>query len=165
MPVLAMPVLAMPNMEPNQEIEALAGSRNVSMFVSMFWGDPSRFVDCLVRLAIDRKIHVTPTPASIAAQVQLVQPGLAFPLQAPAGLDAPELHIHVKRLHIHVPQGGLPVLEVTADWQPKAAPRGSRSRTAARIPWGQSAHVPRSGAPQRPRAPLPQPVREGGRCF
>ena len=83
----------MPNMEPNEDIEALAGSRNVAMH----WGDPSQMVDHLVELAIDRKVYITPTPASIAAQVQLVEPGLVLPRQAPAGLEAPqELHIHVE---------------------------------------------------------------------
>ena len=100
-------VLAMPNMGQNEEIEALAGSRNVAMH----WGDPSQIVDSLVQMAIDRKIHVTPTPASIAAQVQLVEPGLVLPRQAPAGLDAQELHIHVENLHIHVGPGGLHVQE------------------------------------------------------
>ena len=104
-------VLAMPNMGQNEEIEALAGSRNVAMH----WGDPSQIVDNLVQLAIDRKIHVTPTPASIAAQVQLVEPGLVLPRRVPAGLEAPELHIHVEHLHLHVPQGGLSVLEVPAE--------------------------------------------------
>ena len=36
--IFVIPVLAMPNMEPNEEIEALAGSRNVAMH----WGDPSQ---------------------------------------------------------------------------------------------------------------------------
>ena len=106
--IFVIPVLAMPNMEPNEEIEALAGSRNVAMH----WGDPSvgsvhppdRRPN-LVQLAIDRKVYITPTPASIAAQVQLVEPGLVLPRQAPAGLEAPqELHIHVEHLHIHIPQ-------------------------------------------------------------
>ena len=101
----------MPNMEPNEDIEALAGSRNVAMH----WGDPSQIVDHLVQLAIDRKVYITPTPASIAAQVQLVEPGLVLPRQAPAGLEAPqELHIHVEHLHIHIPQG-LSELRETAD--------------------------------------------------
>ena len=100
--IFVIPVLAMPNMEPNQDIEALAGSRNVAMH----WGDPDQLVDHLVQLAIDRKVHITPTPASIAAQVQLVEPGLVLPRQAPAGLEAPQqLHIHVEHLHIHIPQG------------------------------------------------------------
>ena len=73
--IFVIPVLAMPNMEPNEEIEALAGSRNVAMH----WGDPSQIVDHLVQLAIDRKVYITPTPASIAAQVQLVEPGLVLP--------------------------------------------------------------------------------------
>ena len=72
--IFVTPVLAMPNMDPNQDIEALAGSRNVSMF----WGDPNGIVDHLVQLAVDRKVHITPTPASIAAQVQLVEPGLVL---------------------------------------------------------------------------------------
>ena len=115
--IFVAPVLAMPNMERNEDIEALAGCRNVAMH----WGDPNQLVDHLVQLAIDRKVHVTPTPASIAAQVQLVEPGLVLPpgmvlpRQAPAGLDAQELHIHVEHLHIHVPQGGLSVVEVKAD--------------------------------------------------
>ena len=109
--IFVIPVLAMPNMEPNEEIEALAGSRNVAMH----WGDPSQIVDHLVQLAIDRKVYITPTPASIAAQVQLVEPGLVLPRQAPAGLEAPqELHIHVEHLHIHIPQG-LSELRETAD--------------------------------------------------
>ena len=109
--IFVTPVLAMPNMQRNEDIEALAGCRNVAMH----WGDPNQLVDHLVQLAIDRKVHVTPTPASIAAQVQLVEPGLVLPpgmvlpRQAPAGLDAQELHIHVEHLHIHVPQGGLSV--------------------------------------------------------
>ena len=109
--IFVIPVLAMPNMEPNQDIEALAGSRNVAMH----WGDPSQMVDHLVQLAIDRKVYITPTPASIAAQVQLVEPGLVLPRQAPAGLEAPqELHIHVEHLHIHIPQG-LSELQGTPD--------------------------------------------------
>ena len=109
--IFVIPVLAMPNMEPNQDIEALAGSRNVAMH----WGDPSQMVDHLVELAIDRKVYITPTPASIAAQVQLVEPGLVLPRQAPRGLEAPqELHIHVEHLHIHIPQG-LSELQGTAD--------------------------------------------------
>ena len=81
----------------------------------MHWGDPSLIVDHLVQLAIDRKIHITPTPASIAAQVQLVEPGLVLPHRAPARLETQELHIHVEHLHLHVPQGGLSVMEVPAD--------------------------------------------------
>ena len=110
--IFVIPVLVMPNMEPNEDIEALAGSRNVAMH----WGDPSQMVDHLVELAIDRKVYITPTPASIAAQVQLVEPGLVLPRQAPAGLEAPqELHIHVEQhLHIHIPQG-LSELQGTSD--------------------------------------------------
>ena len=109
--IFVIPVLAMPNMEPNEDIEALAGSRNVAMH----WGDPSQMVDHLVELAIDRKVYITPTPASIAAQVQLVEPGLVLPRQAPGGLEAPqELHIHVEHLHIHIPQG-LSELQGTPD--------------------------------------------------
>ena len=104
-------VLAMPNMGQNEEIEALAGSRNVAMH----WGDSSQIVDNLVQLAIDRKIHVTPTPASIAAQVQLVEPALVLPRRVPAGPDVQEIHIHVDTLHIHIPQGGLSVMEVPAE--------------------------------------------------
>ena len=109
--IFVTPVLAMPNMEPDPDIEALAGSRNVALH----WGDPDQIVDNLVQLAIDRKVHITPTPASIAAQVQLVEPGLVLPRRAPASLEAQELHIHVEHLHLHVPQGGLSVLEVTGD--------------------------------------------------
>ena len=109
--IFVTPVLAMPSMERDPDIEALAGSRNVGMH----WGDPSLIVDHLVQLAIDRKIHITPTPASIAAQVQLVEPGLVLPHRAPARLEAQELHIHVEHLHLHVPQGGLSVLEVPAE--------------------------------------------------
>ena len=109
--IFVTPVLAMPNMEPNEDIEALAGCRNVAMH----WGDPDQIVDHLVQLAIDRKVYITPTPASIAAQVQLVEPGLVLPRQAPAGLEAPqEIHIHVEHLHIHIPQG-LSELQVTGD--------------------------------------------------
>ena len=103
-------VLAMPSMERDPDIEALAGSRNVAMH----WGDPSLIVDHLVQLAIDRKIHITPTPASIAAQVQLVEPALVLPHRAPARLETQELHIHVEHLHLHIPQGGLSVMEVPA---------------------------------------------------
>ena len=117
--IFVVPVLAMPNMERNLDIEALAGSRNVAMH----WGDPSLIVDRLVELAIDRKIHITPTPASIAAQVQLVEPGLVLPRKAPAGLEAQELHIHVNHLHIHIPQG-LSELQGTADYHLTAAPGG-----------------------------------------
>ena len=109
--IFVTPVLAMPSMERDPGIEALAGSRNVAMH----WGDPSLIVDNLVQLAIDRKIHVTPTPASIAAQVQLVEPALGVQRRVPAGLDAQAFHIHVEHLHIHVPQGGLSVLEVPAE--------------------------------------------------
>ena len=109
--IFVTPVLAMPNMQRNEEIEALAGARNVAVH----WGDPSLIVDHLVQLAIDRKIHITPTPASIASQVQLVEPGLVLPHRAPARLEAQELHIHVEHLHLHVPQGGLSVMEVPAD--------------------------------------------------
>ena len=109
--IFVTPVLAMPSMERDPDIEALAGSRNVAMH----WGDPSLIVDNLVQLAIDRKIHVTPTPASIAAQVQLVEPALVLPRRVPAGLDAQSFHIHVEHLHLHVPQGGLSVLEVPAE--------------------------------------------------
>ena len=109
--IFVTPVLAMPNMQRNEEIEAPAGARNVAVH----WGDPSLIVDHLVQLAIDRKIHITPTPASIASQVQLVEPGLVLPHRAPARLEAQELHIHVEHLHLHVPQGGLSVMEVPAD--------------------------------------------------
>ena len=111
--IFVIPVLAMPNMEPNEDIEALAGSRNVAMH----WGDPStRWSTTSSQLAIDRKVYITPTPASIAAQVQLVEPGLVLPRQAPAGLEAPQqLHIHVEQhLHIHIPQG-LSELQGTPD--------------------------------------------------
>ena len=109
--IFVTPVLAMPNMQRNEEIEALAGARNVAVH----WGDPSLIVDNMVQLAIDRKIHVTPTPASIAAQVQLVEPALVLPRRVPAGPDVQEIHIHVDTLHIHVLQGGLSVLEVPAE--------------------------------------------------
>ena len=69
----------------------------------------------LVQLAKDRKVHITPTPASIAAQVPLVEPGLVIPRRTPAGLDAQALHIHVEHLHLHLPQGGLSVLEEMAE--------------------------------------------------
>ena len=108
--IFVVPVLAMPNMEPNQDIEALARSRNVAVY----WGDPDQIVDHLVELAIERKVRITPTPASIAAQVQLVEPGLVLPRKAPDGLEAQELHIHVNHLHIHIPQG-VSELQGTAD--------------------------------------------------
>ena len=95
--IFVIPVLAMPNMEPNEDIKALAGSRNVAMH----WGDPSQIVDHLVQLAIDRKVYITPTPASIAAQVQLVEPGLVLPRQAPAGTGSPAGAPHPRRALAH----------------------------------------------------------------
>ena len=109
--VFVIPVLAMPNMEPNAEIEALAGSRNVAVH----WGDPDQIVDHLVELAIERKVLVTPTPASIAAQAQLVEPGLVAPRRAPSGPDAQHLHIHVEHLHIHVGRESLSGLQEMTD--------------------------------------------------
>ena len=75
--IFVIPVLAMPNMEPNEEIEALAGSRNVAMH----WGDPSQIVDHLVQLAIDRKVYITPHAG------QHRRPGAAG--RARAGATAP----------------------------------------------------------------------------
>ena len=39
---------------------------------------------------------------SIAVQVQLVEPGLVLPRQAPARVEAQELHIHVEPGGLHV---------------------------------------------------------------
>ena len=123
-------VLAMPNMGKNEEIEALAGSRNIAMH----WGDSSQIVDNLVQMAIDRKIYVTPTPASIAAQVQLVEPALVLPRRVPAGPDVQEIHIHVDTLHIHVPQGGTVGSGGEGGLAPQNSPRWTWPRTAARSP-------------------------------
>ena len=108
--VFVIPVLAMPDMEPDHDIEALAGSRNVAVH----WGSPDSLVAHLEDLAIDRKIHIKPTPASIAAQVKLVKPGLVVPHRAPTALDVPKLHIYVEHLHIHVGPEGLTGLQEAA---------------------------------------------------
>ena len=97
--VFVIPVLAMPDMEPDPAIEALAGSRNVAMH----WGSPDSLVDRLEQLATDRKVIVRPTSASIAAQVPLVAPELAIRGRAPESLDVQHLHINnVSHLHLHI---------------------------------------------------------------
>ena len=98
--IFVIPVLAMPNMEPNEDIEALAGSRNVAMH----WGDPSQIVDHLVQLAIDRKVYITPTPASIAAQVAgRARAGATAPGSGRTGSPAGAPHPRRALAHPHPP--------------------------------------------------------------
>ena len=126
--IFVIPVLAMPNMEPNR---GHRGPRRVPERGDALGRPFDQIVDHLVHLAIDRKVYITPTPASIAAQVQLVEPGLVLPRQAPAGLEAPqELHIHVEHLHIHHPPG--PVGTAGDGGLAPSSPRWTWSRTAAR---------------------------------
>ena len=139
--IFVIPVLAMPNMEPNQEIEALAGSRNVAMH----WGDPDQLVDHLVQLAIDRKVHITPTPASIAAQVQLVEPGLVLPRQAPGRTGSPAGAPHPRRAPAHPPPPG-PVGTAGDGGLAPSSPRWTWSRTAARRPGARCAISSTPGA-------------------
>ena len=110
--IFVIPVLVMPDMDPDPAIEALAGSRNVAMH----WGSPDGLVAHLEELATARKIIVKPTPASIAAQVQLVAPELPVPVRAPVAPDVQHLHINrVEHFHIHVGPEGLSDLKGAAD--------------------------------------------------
>ena len=107
------PVLVMPDMAPDPEIEALAAARNVAVY----WGSPDGLVDHLVDLAADRNVYVRPTAAGIAAEAELVLPGaghLARTPEVPAELAHP-VHIHIEHLHIHVGAAGLTDLQEVAD--------------------------------------------------
>ena len=96
--IFVIPVLAMPDMEPDPDIEALAGSRNVAVH----WG-PDGLVDHLEQLAIERKVILRPTSASIASQVKLIAPELGTPCRVSATPDVQHLHINrVEHLHLHV---------------------------------------------------------------
>ena len=99
--VYVVPVLALPDMERDTDIEALAIARNVHV---IFGTD--RFVDRLVELGKTQNILFPPTAASIAEEVEVVMPELALPAAVPAGIGAQVLIQHVEQLHLHVgPEG------------------------------------------------------------
>ena len=103
------PVLVLPDMVPDPEIETLAQARNVRVH----WGSPDTLVDHLVELAEAAAVYVRPTAASIAAEAELVLPGAARVSRDPERpvVPANQVYIHVEHLHIHVGPGGLDVQE------------------------------------------------------
>ena len=110
--IFVIPVLVMPNMEPNEDIEALAGSRNVAMH----WGDP----DQLGRPP--RRVGQRPEGLHHAHAGQHRRPGAAGRARAGAtapgsgrtGSPAGAPHPRRAALHIHIPQG-LSELQGTPD--------------------------------------------------
>ena len=83
--------LVLPDMvEPDAEIEALAAARNFVVHRG--------FSQTLVELVAERKVHVRPTSASIAAEAELVLPGAGCQARAPRPAEQPthEVHIHVR---------------------------------------------------------------------
>ena len=106
-------VLVMPDMERNEEIEALAAASNVAVH----WGSPDTLVEHLVELAAERKVYVRPTAAGIAAEAELVLPGSTRAVQIPGAPAAPahQVHIHIEHLHIHVGSEGLRGLQEAAN--------------------------------------------------
>ena len=70
--IFVSPVLVLTDMEPDAEIEALAAARNVAVH----WGSPDNLVEHLVELAAERKVYVSLTSAGIAAEAELVLPGV-----------------------------------------------------------------------------------------
>ena len=106
-------VLVMPDMERNEEIEALAAASNVAVH----WGSPDTLVEHLVELAAERKVYVRPTAAGIAAEAELVLPGSTRAVQIPGAPAAPahQVHIHIEQLHIHVGSEGLTGLQEAAN--------------------------------------------------
>ena len=92
------PVLALTDMEPDAEIEALAAARNVAVH----WGSPDNLVEHLVELAAERKVYVRPTSAGIAAEAELVLPGPTRAVRTPEPLAAPAHQVHI---HVAGPEG------------------------------------------------------------
>ena len=88
------PVLALPDMEQDKDIQDLAARRSVmTLFGVTGW------VDRLVDLASSQSIRHRPTGASIEAEVAAIMPELA-PAPTPT---APQVVIrNVEHLHIHV---------------------------------------------------------------
>ena len=126
--IFVIPVLAMPNMEPNEDIEALAGSRNVAMH----WGDPSTSSSTTwCELASDRKVYITPTPASIAAPgaAGRARAGATAPGSGRTGSLAAAPHPRRAPAHPHPPG---PVATAGDAGLAPSSPRWTWSRTAAR---------------------------------
>lgn len=76
-------------MEPDAEIETLSAARNFAVHRD--------FSQTLVELVAERKVHVIPTSASIAAEAGRVLPGAGCQARAPRPAEQPthEFHIHV----------------------------------------------------------------------
>ena len=106
-------VLVMPDMERDEEIEALAKAHNVAVH----WGSPDTLVEHLVELAAERQVYVRPTSAGIAAEAELVLPGATRAVRTsdPLALPAHQVHIHIEHLHLHVGPEGLTGLQEVAD--------------------------------------------------
>ena len=106
------PVLVLPDMEPNPDIEALAAAHHVRVH----WGSPDNLVEHLVEMAEAAEVYIRPTAAGIAAEAELVLPGASAPARAPeSATPAHQVHIHIEHLHIHVGPEGLTGLQEAAD--------------------------------------------------
>ena len=100
------PVLALPDMEPDEDIRDMAARRNVEVLFGM-----DSWVDRLVGLASHHPIRHRPTETSIEEEVMAIMPELA---PAPTSVPTPQqVVIHrVDQLHIHVGPEGVETLGI-----------------------------------------------------
>ena len=92
--LFVIPVLALPDMEQDKDVQDLAARRNVMTLFGL-----TGWVDQLVDLARNQSIRHRSTEASIEAEVAAIMPELA-PAPTPT---APQVVIqNVEHLHIHV---------------------------------------------------------------
>ena len=109
--VFIFPVLCFPDMAPDPIIEARAAEG----LVTVLWGGDD-LIGRLKELAKTQTIHRPPTAERIAQEVELIQPGMGHPADAPAPASAPanadavvelpggRLVVHV---HVHLPRDPL----------------------------------------------------------
>ena len=106
--VFVIPVMAMPDMEPDDSIQEQAARKNVEVLFGL-----EDWMERLLALAERHKIFVPPTAASIEEEVILVMPELAA--LPPATADAQVIIHNVEHLHLHVGPEGVDGLEDLGD--------------------------------------------------
>ena len=92
--LFVIPVLALPDMEEDEDIRDMAARRNVEILFGM-----TDWVDRLVDLAGSHDIRNRPTEDSIEAEVLAIMPELA---PAPVPMTPQVVIQNVEHLHIHV---------------------------------------------------------------
>ena len=101
------PVLVLPDMEPDPVIEEAAAAHRVHVL----WGT-DRLVERLQALAKDHRVFSPPTARSIQEEAELVMPGMAEPTAAPptppaAHTNGPMPRVLIEKVEIHVHAGGV----------------------------------------------------------